>query len=300
MMNSIQNLLSSGKESPAKVGLAVSALAVTAAYLYSFSGTSGSSDLAPAIEEEDAKKMMEKILEKLQLLAPRLMNAAQNIQQQIEQQGQEIEEKQLMKQFILPHFDTNLKEFQDAVLNEFDVDADELEEACDVYITEGDEELAQICRSIRALYRQFGGDVEEESSSAASSSAVLDMSVDEVVGLMKELAKHMLQATDDYCAKFIDESGVPRTQAHLEAFQVGQMKLSQEVEKSLLTECGLSETDLQKMLMANSDNKAIQQVTCLLTPFSFLLSFNLNLLCHMPYAICHTLFLSFTPLHRCS
>mmetsp|Transcript_12367 Transcript_12367/g.27794 ORF Transcript_12367/g.27794 Transcript_12367/m.27794 type:complete len:278 (-) Transcript_12367:119-952(-) len=258
-MNSIfQNFLSNGKDSQAKVAFAVTAVVATAAVCYSYSG---SSDLAPAMEEEETRKIMRKILEKVQLLAPRLMNAAQNIQQQIEQGGQEIDEKTLMKQFILPHFDTNFKEIQDSVLDgDCDYYPDELEEACAFYMKEGDEELTQICKSIRAIYRQFGGDVDDEEDASADGGALADMSVDEVVGLMEELGKHMLQATDDYCAKFIDESGIPRTQAHLEAFQMGQMKLSQKVEKSLLKECGLSESDFQKVLMANADNVAIQHV----------------------------------------
>jgi hypothetical protein len=45
---------------------------------------------------------------------------------------------------------------------------------------------------------------------------------------MPELTKRLLQDTDDFCAKFIDVTGMPRTQAHSEAFQTGHQALAME------------------------------------------------------------------------
>jgi hypothetical protein len=303
-MNGIQSLLSRGKESPAKSALILSLVIATgvAAYTYAFPSNK-SSDLAPAVTEEDAKKMMKLILDKLKLLAPRLMGAAQNIKQQIQQQGQDIDDVTLMKQFILPHFDSNLKEIQDAVLEEFDVDEDELEEAVDVYIAAGDAELIDIAKSIRVLHKQFGGDVEienEEAGGGARSATAAAMGIQEVVELMEELARQMLQYTDDFCGTFVDERGVPTMadRSSMEEFQMGLMAVSQRygvwlgvclgvlcfifppvivvvlpcfvfvlpftctlrAEKSLLQERGLTESDLQSLIMEHQDNRIVQEV----------------------------------------
>jgi len=207
-----------------------------------------------------------------------LIGAAQNIKQQIAAQGQEIDQPSLMRQFILPHFDSAMKEIQESITEEFDVDIDELEEAVTVYVAEGDEELVDINNAIRKLYRTFGGDLDEDddvevtkaatatASSSSSSAAAAGGgggaggSLASLVELMAELADQMLQATDDYCGTFIDEHGIPASQPQLEQFQLGLMTVSQRVEKELLEETGMSEADLQSSLMANQDNKQIQEI----------------------------------------
>jgi len=267
-MQVVEGVLRKGQESPKQTAVLATVAIATIALLYGVSGaSSGGSGLAPAIEEDEARKIMKSIYAKLQTLAPRLMSAAQNIKQQIQQSGQEIDDMTLMRQFILPHLDTNFSDIQNSVLEEFDVEVDELEEAVDTYVEQGDEELVSICKGIRQLYRQFGGEADDDSSSAAtggsaspSAGSAAKLGPTEVVALMEELAKQMLQSTDDYCAKFIDEHGVPKAKADLETFQVGLLQLSQTVEKAVLSEVGLTEADLQALLMANQDNVEIQQI----------------------------------------
>ncbi|KAJ1403158.1 hypothetical protein B484DRAFT_405198, partial [Ochromonadaceae sp. CCMP2298] len=134
-MNSITERMEriNGKESEVKVAFAITGVVALAAVFYSFFGTADSSDLAPAVEEEEARKIMRKILGKLQLRAPWLMKNAQDIRQQIEQQGGDIDDKTLMKEFILPHFKDILKDIQDKELEDNNVDEDDLEEACTTY-----------------------------------------------------------------------------------------------------------------------------------------------------------------------
>ena len=214
---------------PAQIGLAATALigSCTAAYFLYSNVVSSKSTLAPAIDEEEAKKIMNAILKKLKVLVPKLLMAAQNIKMQVQQTGQDIEEMALMRQFLLPHFDSNLKEIQDSVLEEFDVDEDELEEAVNTYIAAGDEELAAISKSIRVMHTQFGGDSDIEEESPKKSEAAEKMGLNEVLTLMKELGNQMMQYTDDFCGEFIDQYGVPASQQHMEQFQLGLMEASQ-------------------------------------------------------------------------
>lgn len=228
-MESIMNLLSRGKESPAKAAfLATVVIASTVALAYNvWGGTESTTKLAPAVSEEEAKLIMNTILKNLKLLAPRLLMAAQNIRQQIQQQGGEIEDEVMMKQYILPHFGSNLKEIQEKILEEFDVDEDELEEAVNTYIANGDEELIGITKSIRVLHTQFGGDSEIEPPKAAKNSKAAEMGFNEVIALLEEMASQMLQETDDFCGKFVDEYGIPTNAQLAQEFQIGMMEMSQ-------------------------------------------------------------------------
>lgn len=228
LVDAISNLVAKGKESPAKTAFFVATLVASSALAFSYLAPS-SSNLAPAMEEKEAKEIMHAIMKKLKMMVPKLLNAAQNIKMQIEQQGQEIDDAAVLKHYILPHFTTNLQDIQNMVLEEFDADEDELEEAVEYYIAHGDEELASITKSIRAIHMQFGGDSELEVPSAtpAKGSKAADMDVNDVIAMLKELAKQMVQYSDDFCGKFVDENGVPTDQQSMEEFQYGLMAMSQ-------------------------------------------------------------------------
>jgi hypothetical protein len=208
-----------------RTALAATAVIATSMLVYKYFAPS-SSGMAPAIEEAEARKIMNAILEKLKVLGPQLEKAARNIKAQIQDQGQEVDEMTIRKQFLLPHFESNLKEIQTAVLEEFDADEDDLEEAVSTYIAAGDEELSSIAKSIRVFYKDFGGDVEVEDPDKVSE-AVEKMGINDVVALMKELGNQMMQHTDDFCGNFIDEHGLPSTAQLAEEFQMGLMAASQ-------------------------------------------------------------------------
>lgn len=227
-VDAILNLVSKGKESPAKTAFLVATLVASSALAYSYL-TPSSSNLAPAMEEKEAKEIMSAIMKKLKMLVPKLLTAAQNIKMQIEQQGQEVDDAAVLKHYILPHFTTNLQEIQNMVLEEFDADEDELEEAVEYYIARGDEELASMSKSIRAMHMQFGGDSELEApaTAPAKGSKAADMDVNDVVAMLRELATQMVQYSDDFCGKFVDENGIPSDQQSMEEFQYGLMAVSQ-------------------------------------------------------------------------
>jgi len=63
----------------------------------------------------------------------------------------------IMKQWILPHVESSLRDIQDQILAARDVEEEEIEEAVNTYIANGDKDLAGIVKTIRSIYRQFGG-----------------------------------------------------------------------------------------------------------------------------------------------
>lgn len=60
---------------------------------------------------------MSKLLEQVKLLSVRYARASQQIQQQIAQQGQQMPEIEVNKQFILPHFETGYQEAEEVILS---------------------------------------------------------------------------------------------------------------------------------------------------------------------------------------
>jgi hypothetical protein len=227
--DAIQNLILRGKQSPAQTALITASVLASTYLAFSYFSPSSNSSLAPAMDESETKEIMNAILKKLKLLVPKLLSAAQNIKAQVDQAGQDMDEVTLMKNYILPHYLTNLQEIQDMVLQEYDGDEDELEEAVNYYCEAGDEELINIRKVIRAQHIQFGGDSDLDSvvSAPAEGSKAANMSVADVVNLLRELAQQMVQFSDDFCGNFVDEYGVPADQEGLQEFQAGLMVVSQ-------------------------------------------------------------------------
>lgn len=108
-----------------------------------------------------------------------------SIKQQINAQGQDMPDKEIMKAFIFPAFLASFEEIQSAVYEEFDVDEDvirnhkklvciifltiffvlqEVEDATSTYSSDGSNEvgkkIAMVSSKIREIYSKFGGDLE--------------------------------------------------------------------------------------------------------------------------------------------
>lgn len=60
---------------------------------------------------------MSKILDKLKFVALKHARAGQHIKMQLEQQGQNMSEEEVMRHFILPHFETAFEAAQEEVLD---------------------------------------------------------------------------------------------------------------------------------------------------------------------------------------
>lgn len=122
---------------------------------------------------------MHEILDKVKLMATNMLRHAEKIKQQISQQGQDIDEQQLLKLVVVPQLDSSFRELQTEILNSHDMDEEDLEEAVTTYIEDGDKELLEISEKIRKIYKGLGGDIgdsEEPASSKASDKGPNDIS----------------------------------------------------------------------------------------------------------------------------
>jgi len=184
------------------------------------------SELAPALTEEEALEIMTKILDQLKSKATQLIRAAENIKQKLAQQGQELEDRKLMKAFVLPHFETGLQEIETGVLQAYDVDALDLQDAVETYVKEGNTKLKEICDRMRLIYREFGGEVDDLENEAADESAV-PLTEDTLCAGLELISQRMSALTEQYIIEFKAENGIPRSESDLQEFQGGLMAVSE-------------------------------------------------------------------------
>ena len=189
--------------------------------------------MLPALTEEETVAIMTTILDKLKLSAARMVKAAENIKQQLAQQGQEMEDKVIMANFILPHFETAFKEIESQVYEDKDVEEHEVEEATYYYIEHGNATLKEAGKKIRLIYKEFGGEVEESADfevdqTGASQRSSVNLGVKEIVGVLNSIGEKMSNATDGYIETFVQTYGSPNSPELLESFQTGMIALSEE------------------------------------------------------------------------
>lgn len=129
--------------------------------------------MAPAIPEAEAREIMNEILTKIKITATGFLQQVNGLKQQFAAQGQQINESDLMKHFVLPKLEPAFREAQNSVLAAYDVVEEDLEEAVTTYIANGDKELASIVDRIRKIFTSLGGDLgdSDESDEASSSKA---------------------------------------------------------------------------------------------------------------------------------
>ena len=234
----MDSLLSALRSPGAKNALIVSSLAVFSIFTYySITGKSTKSDLAPALTEEEAREILRAILDRVKLTVPRLIKFGEGIKQQIAMSGQEIDDKQLYKSVLLPHLETGIRDIEQAVLDEKNVDNDEFEEAVNVYCAAGDQELINLSSTLKKIYVGFGGEVEEESAEVDSaepksgklkkSSSKTEMYLEQVVEFLQLLSNAVLENTDEYARQFVAANGPPRDMMSLQNFQLGLMQITE-------------------------------------------------------------------------
>lgn len=230
-------------------------------------------DLLPALTEDEAKEMMGKMLVKLHAISVRMARASESIQQQIQAAGQQMEERMVRQQYVLPALTAEFKKAQEEVLDEFDVDESELEEANAEYMKNGHKELINITNKIRSIYNEFGGEIGLEGTDgdlgaspssarvAPAAAAVPSEKLEELaIKLLTVLSEKMLENTERYIVQFKGEYGVPKTAGDFERFQQGLMVITEGVEKQLLEDNGLTQTDFQELLMRQQNNETIQKI----------------------------------------
>lgn len=186
--------------------------------------------MAPALTEEETKEMMEKILTKLKMIASKMMPHIESIKQQYQAAGQDMDDKTICKMILLPHITRDFQKAQDDVLEEYDVDADELEEANSEYMKNGHKKLIEITNTIKKIYNEFGGEVdglEEEEQDSPIQVAPGASTEDIAVQLLTLLAQKMAEQTERYIITFKEKHGVPKTNKDKEMFQQGMLVISE-------------------------------------------------------------------------
>jgi hypothetical protein len=214
------------------------------------------SELAPALTEDEARDMMKAIHDRIKTNAPNLVRFAEQVKQACLSQGQDIDDFQLMKACVLPHFESALVEFQEEVLAEYDADYDELEEAVSVYVEKGDKELLEISKSMRIMYKSFGGDIEDDTVSPPAK----ELSHDEFIELMHLLASAIMEMTSKFVKSYVAENGKPTSDRDKSVFQAELCKVTESTEKAILAQRGMTMTDLHQMVQVYQSSQPLQQI----------------------------------------
>lgn len=229
-MEFVQKVLTSQNSSPAQIGLGVAAAVVSLSVLSSFLVGGSKDDLLPALTEDEAKTVMEEIINSTKLVAPKLIAMGQQMQQQYKAQGQELDDETITKYILHPQFTSFLKDAQEKTLEKYNVDEDEMEDAINYYTgVGGNADLIDMRNSLRMLYKQFGGEVDEDGVDLAGGemggSAGPEGDWDEMKLLMvvDSLKNAVISATDEFVGNFVVEQGAPASHAQVETFQLGMM-----------------------------------------------------------------------------
>jgi hypothetical protein len=276
MIDTVAAKTSMTQSSVRSIGLASAAVLAAATVYLAAKGPSADSGLAPALTEEEATAVMTAILERLKVTATRFVRHVEQMKQQIAAGGQSVPEKELMK-YMLPHFETALKEIESAVYTDKDVEAGEVEDAVNTYVAAGHEKLSEICQKIRLIYKEFGGELDagdegdgagasasnsdsSEKGAASSSASGGEIALSDVLEILTVLSEKIGSLTDEYVGVFVEQHGLPNGDAELmQSFQMGMMSLSEQAEQAVLEEFGVSVAEFQQAVVRNQASPAIQQ-----------------------------------------
>jgi len=265
--------------------LVTGALAAAAATAYVMLGRGGKGtaggggepegELLPALTEAETVAIMSSILDKVKMIAMRMVAAAENIKAQLAQQGQEMDDRKLMKTFIYQHFVEQLEQIQSSVLAEADAEEAELEDAVTVYLGMGGnqpelKELREIVQKLKALHFQFGGDAEKAEGAAEATAGEVDgaggdasgeeqreLALDDLLEVLGTLTDRISDAMDDYIVAFKEENGDPDA-TNIEQFHHGFMKLTEGIEKQALIEHDVQAMAFQQAIEKNQNSQQLQ------------------------------------------
>lgn len=247
-----------GANTKAAIIVSTAVAAGIAAYWTFFPRSSGKK-LAPALSEEEAQELLSEIVDKAKLALPRLVKYAESIKQQFAMQGQEIDDHALLKSVVLPQFEKALRDIQVAVLNEHDACDDEFEEAINEYLDNGDEDITELANTLRTMYEQIGGEVEKPEDISHDGKKAGELNLKDLTQLIDVLTERMLEKTSEYCAAYVEKFGTPTDMKSMERFQVGLLHATEEVEKVLLKEKGLKQSDLQMLITKYQNERSVQE-----------------------------------------
>ena len=245
------------------VGLSVAAAAAATAVALRMKKRSDAK-LAPALDEEQTREIIKTLGTSLQATCGKFSNAAEKIKMQMAQQGQQLEDSQIMQHFIYPHFKTALQELEQKICDDFDIAEYELEEAVTEYCD--DEEISKHVKAIKKLITRYGGTVESDevevpgagAGAGAGAGGAGEVSLQSVMELFNDLMKRVLDATEEYAAQHVQLHGPPTDPMAVQEFQEGMVQLHTAIQNAVLGEYGLTEESFQQILMKHSSTQEVQ------------------------------------------
>lgn len=183
-------------------------------------------------------------------MTKRLIDAAENIKAQIRQQGHEIDDQTVYKSYILVHFESGFRDIQESVLAEIDCEESELEEAVSYYQSHGSVILQDISQKIRKIYKQFGGQLDNESNdNIPQSEKSKSMNVDDVLEILNALNDKIMTASDGFITKFKEEYGIPNSEMLSGIFNQGLMTIASSAEEAVLSSAGVTSEEFQQVVL---------------------------------------------------
>lgn len=161
--------------------------------------------LPPALTKEEVLAILKEINEKTKGRAAKLQQMKQQIEQQIAQSGQQVDESEIMKQFILPNFTKGVQEIEEEAYSNFNngegVLEEEFREGVEYYKRQGDEDVEKAVAKLRKIYSDMGGekivdDDNEDDMSSAPRGPVRDIPIEEVIKILEAYAEALSRHTE--------------------------------------------------------------------------------------------------------
>lgn len=243
--------------------LITSAVAVGGYYVYD-KFFKKQSDLLPALTEEETIKILVAFLEKLKIKSVNLINAFNNVKQQIMSHGENMEDRKIMEQFIFPHFKGIYDDCSAKTYDEYDVLEEEVEEAVTTYIKMGRGDIEDIAKQIKLIYREYGGDVyiegeDEFEDIPGSETSNREMTLEQLLSVVDVITIKMQEVTKIFIDDFIEKHGKPTNSTDVMRFNQSLMSLGQEAEMQVFREQGINNIAFQKTVIKFNTAPELQQ-----------------------------------------
>ena len=234
--------------------------------------------MLPALTIEETSEIMGKVLDQLKTISAQCLRATENIKQQLAQSGQDMDDKKILKNFILPHLETTFQQAQNTILDDFEVEEYELADAVTYYVKHGDKKLKEASDRIKLIYKEFGGDVDDDDDDEEEETVDLDVdgsakeskstttkknaavTHDQVLEILQTIGVEMSRVTEQYVSQYVATYGAPKDRAEMETFQMQILTISERIESEVTERYGVPLLKFQKALQKNADSMQVQQM----------------------------------------
>ena len=201
-----------------------------------------------------------KVLDGLRTIAVQHVRAAENIKEQLMQQGQDMSREEIMTTIILPHFKNAFAAMQVQVLEvtwldlmgsaidrterflllqDYDVDEEELEACVDHYLENvavPGSKIGEVVSKIKAICAQFTGESPTGSARGGSAGPAKELSLDMLMDVLGAFGAKTKEYFGRFAEEFVSQHGVPSNQEQIVRFG-DELTL---VSDRLVTTCAVS------------------------------------------------------------